>query len=170
MSYVTPRSRLTLITLAHSAVRAALAPVAVGLAALAVTLGAVAPASATVPASAAPAPAVPAPPHDRLTVTVRHAGVGRDGTYALTCHPASGSHPDAGGACAAVERNTHWGSDPFAPVPDGSVCTMQYGGPATAHVTGVWAGRPVDATYDRANGCEIARWNRMVPLLPDLGG
>jgi hypothetical protein len=45
---------------------------------------------------------------------------------------------------------------------------MIYGGPATAHVTGTWAGRPVDTTYDRGNGCAISRWNGMVPLLPDL--
>lgn len=46
---------------------------------------------------------------------------------------------------------------------------MQYGGPATARITGTWAGRPVDATYDRTNGCAIARWDRMVPLLPEPG-
>ncbi|MFE7977645.1 SSI family serine proteinase inhibitor [Streptomyces shenzhenensis] len=106
---------------------------------------------------------------DRLIVTVRHAGPGRDGTYELFCHPAAGTHPNVRGACAAVDRNTHWGSEPFAPVPEGSVCTMLYGGPATAHVTGTWAGRPVDARFDRGDGCEIARWDRMVPLLPNLG-
>ncbi|MFF0221792.1 SSI family serine proteinase inhibitor [Streptomyces sp. NPDC004629] len=106
---------------------------------------------------------------DRLIVTVRYAGPGQDGTYELVCHPAAGSHPDPRRACATVDRNTHWGSDPFAPVPADSVCTMIHGGPATAHVTGSWAGRPVDATYNRSDGCEIARWNRMVPLLPDLG-
>jgi hypothetical protein len=47
------------------------------------------------------------------------------------------------------------------------MCTMLYGGPATAHVTGTWAGRPVDARFDRADGCEIARWDALVPLLPE---
>ncbi|MEV5885471.1 SSI family serine proteinase inhibitor [Streptomyces sp. NPDC052020] len=106
---------------------------------------------------------------DHLTVTVRNAGRGRDGTFQLSCHPGGGSHPDPEGACAAVERNTRWGQDAFAPAGRGGVCTMQYGGPATARVTGVWAGRPVDARYDRRDGCAIARWDRMVPLLPDLG-
>ncbi|MFE9612755.1 SSI family serine proteinase inhibitor [Streptomyces sp. NPDC006012] len=147
-----------------------------------------APAVAAVPASAATPASVAAPPPvrhedraggfgsrsglgsgDRLTVTVEHAGQGHDGTYELACHPAAGSLPDPQGACAAVDKNTHWGSEPFAPVPEGSVCTMLYGGPATARVTGTWAGRPVDATYNRSNGCETARWNRMVPLLPGLG-
>ncbi|MGX1547590.1 SSI family serine proteinase inhibitor [Streptomyces adustus] len=105
---------------------------------------------------------------DRLTVTVRGAGGDADGTYELRCHPDGGTHPDPQGACLAVERNTRWGVETFAPVPEGSVCTMQYGGPATARVTGTWAGRPVDATFDRGDGCRIARWDRFVPLLPDL--
>ncbi|MGW2831371.1 SSI family serine proteinase inhibitor [Streptomyces sp. NPDC001286] len=113
-------------------------------------------------------PAVAHADADHLTVTVRHAGGGRDGTFELYCHPDSGGHPDAAGACAAIDRGSRWGTETFAPVPQGSICTMQYGGPATAHVTGVWAGRPVDATYSRGDGCEIARWDRMVPLLPDL--
>ncbi|MFE7170127.1 SSI family serine proteinase inhibitor [Streptomyces sp. NPDC057616] len=105
---------------------------------------------------------------DHLTVTVRHAGHGLDGTYELSCHPGGGTHPDPDAACEALDRGTTWGKDTFAPVPGDSVCTMQYGGPATAHVTGRWAGRPVDATYDRSDGCEIGRWDRLVPLLPDL--
>lgn len=105
---------------------------------------------------------------DHLTVTVRNAGGGADGTYEVLCHPSGGSHPDVSGACGAVDRNTRWGKDAFAPVPRDSLCTMQYGGPATAHVTGTWAGRPVDATFDRSNGCQIGRWDRLVPLLPDL--
>jgi hypothetical protein len=137
---------------------------------------------AVVAPSSVPAAAVPslAPPpvrdEDRptgaghhLTVTVRNAYGRADRTYEVDCHPSRGSHPDADGACAAVDRNTRWGKDAFAPVPEGSMCTMQYGGPATAHVTGTWAGRPVDAAFDRGNGCEIARWDRLVPLLPRMG-
>jgi hypothetical protein len=45
---------------------------------------------------------------------------------------------------------------------------MLYGGPATAHVTGTWAGRPVDTRFDRSDGCDIARWDRFVPLLPSM--
>ncbi|MFF9122391.1 SSI family serine proteinase inhibitor [Streptomyces sp. NPDC014889] len=127
--------------------------------------------------SAVPAASAAAPPPvraedrvgDHLVVTVRHAGAARDGTYRLSCHPAGGSHPEARRACDVLDRNTRWGREPFAPVPDGSMCTMQYGGPATAHITGTWAGRRVDATYDRGDGCRIERWNRLVPLLPDLG-
>ncbi|WP_229821249.1 MULTISPECIES: SSI family serine proteinase inhibitor [Streptomyces] len=102
---------------------------------------------------------------DRLTVTVRGAGRA-DGTYELKCHPHGGSHPDARGACGRLDRNTTWSRSPFTPVPPGTVCTMQYGGPATARITGTWAGRPVDASFDRRNGCEIARWDALVPVLP----
>ncbi|MEU1849213.1 SSI family serine proteinase inhibitor [Streptomyces sp. NPDC019990] len=106
---------------------------------------------------------------DHLTVTVRNAGGGADGTFELYCGPDGGSHPDPRGACAALERGTRWGEDVFAPAREGGLCTMQYGGPATAHVTGTWAGRRVDATYDRRDGCQVARWDRLVPLLPAMG-
>ncbi|MEU1003648.1 SSI family serine proteinase inhibitor [Streptomyces tibetensis] len=119
-----------------------------------------------------PSPARPGagPDRDHLTVTVRNAGGGADGTFELYCNPDGGSHPDPGGACAALERDTRWGQDVFAAPSEGGFCTMQYGGPATAHVTGTWAGRPVDATYDRRDGCQISRWDRLVPLLPAMGG
>ncbi|MCT9005427.1 SSI family serine proteinase inhibitor [Streptomyces sp. NPDC054766] len=103
---------------------------------------------------------------DRLTVTVHDVGGGADGTFELECHPAGGSHPHAAEACDRLDRMTTWGKDTFAPVPPDTLCTMEYGGPATAHVTGTWAGRPVDARYDRSNGCEISRWNALMPLLP----
>ncbi|MEU5203190.1 SSI family serine proteinase inhibitor [Streptomyces pseudogriseolus] len=122
--------------------------------------------------AASPSPARaggPAPDGDRLTVTVRDADGGADGTYEVRCRPSGGTHPDPEGACAAVERRTRWGQDAFAPVDPDAVCTMQYGGPATARITGTWAGRRVDATYDRTNGCAIARWDRLVPLLPEVG-
>ncbi len=96
------------------------------------------------------------------------AGGGVDGRYVLSCHPDGGNHPRVSEACELLDRETVYGRDLFAPVPEGSLCTMQYGGPATAHVTGTWAGRPVDARFGRGNGCEIARWDRLVPLLPGV--
>ncbi|MEU9140415.1 SSI family serine proteinase inhibitor [Streptomyces sp. NPDC048404] len=113
-----------------------------------------------------PPPARPDDSADRLTVTVVGVGGGADGTFELECHPAGGTHPHAAEACDRLDRMTTWGKDTFAPVPPDALCTMVYGGPATAHVTGTWAGRPVDARYDRGNGCEISRWNALVPVLP----
>ncbi|GGX79326.1 SSI family serine proteinase inhibitor [Streptomyces fructofermentans] len=126
------------------------------------------PASYAAPASFVPPPVSDADDADHLTVTVSGAGAA-DGRYELDCHPAGGSHPDARAACEQLDRRTSWGRDPFAPASRDGLCTMQYGGPATARVTGTWAGRPVDAAYGRGDGCEIARWNDLVPVLPELG-
>ncbi|MGV9319508.1 SSI family serine proteinase inhibitor [Streptomyces sp. NPDC003660] len=138
---------------------------------------------AATPAHQAPAPAlalalahaIPPPPlpddttGDHLTLVVHGAGAGRDGVRQLFCHPESGDHPDPAAACRVLDENTRWGQDTFAPVPPDSICTMIDGGPATAHVTGYWAGRPVDADFSRRDGCEIARWDRLVPFLPRTG-
>jgi len=40
-------------------------------------------------------------------------------------------------------------------------CTMQYGGPEKAHVTGTVDGKPVDVTIDRADGCGIADYEAL---------
>jgi hypothetical protein len=109
-------------------------------------------------------------PADHLTVTVTRSGAaGADGRYELFCHPGGGNHFDTAGACERLDRMTRWGQDTFAAVPQAAKCTMMYGGPITAHVSGHWAGRPVDATFRRTNGCEIARWDRFEPLLPTTG-
>ncbi|WP_129295202.1 SSI family serine proteinase inhibitor [Streptomyces lydicus] len=106
-------------------------------------------------------------PADHLTVTVHDSGsAATNGTFELYCHPGGGNHRHIKGACAKLDGMTKWGKDPFAPVPQGMNCTMMYGGPATAHVTGTWAGRPVNADFRRTNGCEINRWGRFEPLLP----
>ncbi|MFI1103363.1 SSI family serine proteinase inhibitor [Streptomyces melanogenes] len=122
--------------------------------------------------AAAPLPLPPLPlldsgdgNHDHLTVTVAHNGE-TDGTYELECHPAGGNHPQILQACDRLDKLTTWGKDPFAPVSPRATCTMIYGGDSTARVTGTWAGRPVDAEYNRHNGCEMARWDAFVPVLP----
>ncbi|MFF4604002.1 SSI family serine proteinase inhibitor [Streptomyces sp. NPDC001339] len=115
---------------------------------------------------------VPHAPVDHLTVTVHHSGsASTNGTFELYCHPSSGStHRDPKGACAKLDRMTKWGKDPFAPAPQSAQCTMIYGGPATAQVTGTWAGRRVNAQFKRTNGCEVSRWNDFEPLLPATTG
>ncbi|MGW1375654.1 SSI family serine proteinase inhibitor [Streptomyces sp. NPDC002446] len=106
-------------------------------------------------------------PGDHLTIAVRNSGsADTDGTFELYCHPGRGNHADAKGACDKLDQMTKWGKDPFAPVPRDAQCTMMYGGPATARVIGIWAGRPVDAEFKRTDGCEISRWSRFEPVLP----
>ncbi|MZD07452.1 hypothetical protein GTW43_20535 [Streptomyces sp. SID5785] len=109
------------------------------------------------------------PAGDKLTLTVADSGSGNDGTYELRCAPVGGTHPEAAAACAKLDEFASDGRDPFAPVPKDALCTMQYGGPATAHITGTWHGRSVDARYSLADGCQISRWRQLSPVLPATG-
>ncbi|MFI9627557.1 SSI family serine proteinase inhibitor [Streptomyces sp. NPDC052042] len=105
----------------------------------------------------------------RLTVTVSDTGApSAEGTFTLECDPVGGSHPAAGRACDRLAELADAGADPFAPVPRGTMCTLQFGGPATARVTGTWQGRHLDAVFSRADGCEISRWNNLRPVLPGV--
>jgi hypothetical protein len=53
----------------------------------------------------------------------------------------------------------------FEPTPADVACTQQYGGPETATVKGTLRGEPVDATFSRENGCQIARWQDAAAIL-----
>ncbi|MCQ4084495.1 subtilase-type protease inhibitor [Streptomyces sp. RB6PN25] len=113
-------------------------------------------------AAAAPAAAAARPvPWDRLVVTVSD-DFGTTHHYTLSCRPARGTHPEPRAAChrLGVLRG------PIGPVPRDQMCSMIYGGPQTARVTGYWHGVHVDQRYDRVNGCEIDRWRQMEPVLP----
>jgi hypothetical protein len=101
-----------------------------------------------------------------LTVTVDQTGEGDTQTWTLTCDPVGGDHPDAQAACAAIATA---GASVFDPVPVGTSCTMQYGGPQTAHVEGIVAGTPINADFKYSNGCEISRWDKLEALLGDAG-
>ena len=58
----------------------------------------------------------------------------------------------------------------LAPTDPKTACTQIYGGPATATVSGTLRGEPVEAEFSRANGCEIARWDRARALLGEVPG
>ena len=103
-------------------------------------------------------------PGPATEVTVTFWPEGADGASVeatLTCEPAAGTHPDPEAACAALA------TDPAAlePVPADSVCTMIFGGPEQATVVGVVNGEDVDVAFERSNGCELDRWDRMAALL-----
>jgi hypothetical protein len=83
--------------------------------------------------------------------------------WTLSCLGAvQGTHPDVEAACAHLAGL----QDPFAPPGDDVACTEQFGGPQTAHVSGRWNGEPVDLDLARSDGCLIAQWDRLGPLLP----
>ncbi|MFD7526131.1 MULTISPECIES: SSI family serine proteinase inhibitor [unclassified Streptomyces] len=105
----------------------------------------------------------------RLTITVSDTGdPAAEGSFELRCAPAGGSHPVAEQACGRLEELAGGSKDPFAPVPADALCTLQFGGPATARVTGTWQGRHIDSSFNRTNGCEISRWNNLIPVLPNV--
>ncbi|WP_052396999.1 SSI family serine proteinase inhibitor [Streptomyces sp. NRRL F-5123] len=97
---------------------------------------------------------------DRISVAYDD-GSGQVRTRTLSCGGAVRAEQLA--ACRQLDEL----GGPLAPVPAGQMCSMIYGGPQTAHVTGMWRGEPVDETYRRTNGCEVARWKRMIPALPE---
>ncbi len=92
-------------------------------------------------------------------------GRGTTTTWTLTCDPPGGDHPDPAAACAALEVGSRY----LRPVPADMACTEIYGGPETARLTGTWRGAPVDASFSRTDGCQIARWNGLSGLLPGGG-
>ena len=98
-----------------------------------------------------------------LTVAVDLAGDGEVTTWTLRCDPPAGDHPDPVGACAQLSA---LGTGAFDPPAADAVCTQLYGGPQTARVSGTVAGEPVDAQFSRTDGCAIARWDRLAPIVP----
>jgi hypothetical protein len=87
-------------------------------------------------------------------------------THTLRCNPPRGTLPRLVAACRKLARS---GTALFAPTPPDVACTQIYGGPQKARVVGVVGRKRVWATFTRTNGCEIARWNRLVPWLLPAG-
>ncbi|GAA3605940.1 SSI family serine proteinase inhibitor [Microlunatus ginsengisoli] len=114
-----------------------------------------------------PATAATAGPTAELTIVVDPGNGAATTTWRLSCDPAGGDHPDPVGACQALEVN---GASALPPVPKDRACTMIYGGPERATVTGTMNGAKVKSTFTRTNGCEIDRWSQLVPLLPEPTG
>ena len=80
--------------------------------------------------------------------------------FDLSCDPAGGTHPNAEAACAALEAHP----EALEPVPKDVACTQEFGGPERAEVHGTVNGDEVVASFNRRNGCEIARWESLAPL------
>jgi len=59
-------------------------------------------------------------------------------------------------------------AEAFEPPPPQTACTEIFGGPETATIAGTLGGEPVEAELSRANGCEIERFERFLPLLTSL--
>jgi hypothetical protein len=96
-----------------------------------------------------------------LEISVTPGGEAPTKIWTLRC-PDGGTLPSAAEACDKLESM----DDPFAPVPKDVACTEIYGGPQTADVRGTFRGQTVDARFNRTNGCEIERWDKVQFLFP----
>ena len=98
-----------------------------------------------------------APRYD-LTITYWPSGRGGEARSAtLTCDPDGGSHQNPAQACDALLQH----EDALRPVGAGTACTEIYGGPQLATISG----SGVHALLSRENGCQIARWEALAPVV-----
>jgi len=98
-----------------------------------------------------------------LRITVWPDGKGNGSTtWTLRCNPLGGTLPNRARACRTLAAL----KAPFAPVARGTMCTDVNGGPAVAYVRGTFRGRRVAASFNRSDGCQIDRWNRVRALFP----
>jgi Subtilisin inhibitor-like len=86
---------------------------------------------------------------------------GRDSTarktWALQCDPDQGTLPSPEKACDALRES----EDVLAPPPDDLACTEIYGGPQVIEVTGLRQGVAIRVVFTRADGCQIAAFDRV---------
>jgi hypothetical protein len=76
-------------------------------------------------------------------------------------------HRDADRLCRRAYKLEHF----LAGKPDpGRACAEIYGGPDRARIRGNVRGSSVDRRFGRADGCEIADWDRARLLLPRPAG
>ena len=90
----------------------------------------------------------------------------------LTCDgspTASGFIADSRAACDLVTGNEKARARLVAGPPANQACTQLYGGPQRAQVSGRIVGRPVDVTLTRVDGCGVADWSLLQPLLGPPG-
>ena len=106
-----------------------------------------------------------------LTVALTHSPDGPEHVFVLVSHSGElveSTLPDPAAAIAAVGR---YGERIFFPEPGPpKLCTQQYGGPQVAVVTGTFNGRSVNSRFSLTDGCEIARWRALSPLLGGVAG
>ncbi len=115
-------------------------------------------------ASSLAASAAAATSSTSLTITYwpngSDAGVKRTAT--LRCDPVGGTLARRVTACRKLDGLVN----PFARPRMDLVCTQQYGGPDEALIAGTFEGRRVWVRLGLADGCQIARFNRLAFLVP----
>ena len=99
-----------------------------------------------------------------LTITVMKDQKAKEKSAVLICPGRSSHERDVCAALDVVAPRV------FQPVPEDRVCTMIYGGPATATIRGTYGedNDLANASFNQQNGCEIGRWNQILPVLKAL--
>ncbi|NHW46826.1 serine protease inhibitor [Paenarthrobacter sp. MSM-2-10-13] len=107
-----------------------------------------------------------------LSITLVETPESAPQTFTLVCKDgapaAESSHPSGAEACSTLKSGPSILSP--APTRTDQACTMQYGGPATAKVTGSVDGKEVNASFKRSDGCQIALWDAAKSVLGSDGG
>ena len=104
--------------------------------------------------------AAPPTTQPRYDLRITYWPEGKDGprsTATLTCDPNGGTHPDPDKACAALDAHP----EALHPVPTDMACTQIYGGDQVATIEG----DGIRAIFNRSDGCQIARWDALAPVL-----
>ncbi|MEO6605336.1 MAG: SSI family serine proteinase inhibitor [Aeromicrobium sp.] len=100
-----------------------------------------------------------------LTITVTADEGAAPVVLRLECDPPGGDHPQPAEACKKIKAA---GLKVFDPVPKDQACTMIFGGPQTATIDGSYKGADVTGTFNRSNGCEIDRWDKLGTTVFDV--
>ena len=108
----------------------------------------------------------PASPSTDLKISISFDGKSVDNEYHLQCREArateSSTLPNANDACELLVKNPELLTSKPA---EQQTCTEIYGGPVTAKVKGKIGDQPIQANFDRHNGCAISIWDSLAPLL-----
>lgn len=101
-----------------------------------------------------------------LKISISFDGKSVDSEYHLLCDgdqaKKSSTLPEANEACQLLMKDPELLT---AKVSGQQSCTEIYGGPATATVKGKLGEQPIQTSFDRHNGCAIATWDALAPLL-----
>ncbi|GEM_PF-2043795 len=112
----------------------------------------------------APACATTGAPKANLVIQYRPTASSASLILSVAClgsRATAGTHPNRKAVCALLAKK---GIGIFAPTPTGTACSMIYGGPETARVTGTIGSTKVKATFSKTDGCQVARWLAALPL------
>lgn len=129
--------------------------------------------SSSQPAASPTASSPSAPPAaaTSLSVELMADGEAVTDTWTLACDGAAptgeSGAPDPAAACAALAEG---GTALFAEPGSDVACTMQYGGPQRAVVSGTVEGEEVAAEFAASDGCQISRWDALSGLLGPATG